>query len=39
MAMRADKVLEDYLVFAERLRPFVADTSKLLDDALAQGGP
>jgi adenylosuccinate synthase len=37
MAMRAEKVTEDYLVFAERLRPYVADTAKLLDDALRAG--
>ncbi len=37
MAMRAEKVAEDYLTYGERLRPFVADTSKLLDDALRAG--
>jgi adenylosuccinate synthase len=37
MALRADLMVEDYLVYAERLRPFVADTSKLIDDALRDG--
>jgi adenylosuccinate synthase len=37
LAIRAEKVLEDYLAFAERLRPYVADTSKLLDDAIREG--
>ncbi len=37
MAMRTDKVVEDYLRYGERLRPFVADTAKLLDDGLRAG--
>ena len=36
LAMRADGIVEDYLAYAERLRPYVADTGKLLDDALAR---
>jgi adenylosuccinate synthase len=32
-----DTIVEDYLRFAERLRPHVTDTSKLLDDALREG--
>ncbi len=37
MAIRAEKIVEDYLSYAERLRPFVADTSKLLDEGLRAG--
>jgi len=36
-AMRAEKVLEDYLSHGERLRPYVADTAKLLAEALRAG--
>jgi adenylosuccinate synthase len=32
-----ERIVTDYLGFAERLRPFVADTSKLLYDALVAG--
>jgi adenylosuccinate synthase len=37
LATPVDKIFEDYLGFAERLRPLVADTSKLLHDGLAAG--
>jgi adenylosuccinate synthase len=33
----ADTIVEDYLRYAERLRPHVADTSRLLHDALRDG--
>ncbi|ADU52426.1 Adenylosuccinate synthetase [Thermaerobacter marianensis DSM 12885] len=32
-----DQVLEEYLAYAERLRPFVTDTSKLINDAIDAG--
>ena len=32
-----EKILEDYLRYAERLRPHVADTGRLLHDALSAG--
>src|SRR5206468_1025298 len=32
-----ERIVADYLGYAERLRPFVADTSKLLYDALVAG--
>ena len=37
MAMPAERIVEDYLAYAERLRPYVADTGKLIDDALREG--
>jgi adenylosuccinate synthase len=37
LGMPADRIVEDYLRFAERLRPHVTDTAKLLHDALAGG--
>ncbi|WP_037601130.1 adenylosuccinate synthase [Streptacidiphilus rugosus] len=36
-AIPADLVLEEYLGYAEKLRPFVADTALILNDALEQG--
>jgi len=36
-AVRVDEVLEEYLGFAEALRPFVTDTSLLLNAALDRG--
>ncbi len=36
-AAEADEVVEELLGYAERLRPMVADTSLVLDQALAQG--
>ena len=33
----ADAIVEDYLGYADRLHAFVADTAKLLDDALRDG--
>jgi adenylosuccinate synthase len=35
--MPAERIVEDYLAYAERLRPYVADTGKLIDDALREG--
>jgi adenylosuccinate synthase len=37
LAVDADKIFTDYLVFAERLRPYVADTSRLLHERLEAG--
>jgi len=37
LAIKPEQIFEDYLGFAERLRPFVTDTSKLLHDGLAAG--
>jgi adenylosuccinate synthase len=37
LPIRTEAILEDYLGFAERLRPYVADTAKLLHDGLAAG--
>ncbi len=36
-AIAADAIVEEYLGYAERLRPYVADTSLLLNDALDEG--
>jgi adenylosuccinate synthase len=35
--LRADQVREEYRCFAERIRPMVCDTAKLLNDAIAAG--
>ena len=37
LPLDADKILTDYMPYAERLWPHVADTSKLLHDALLDG--
>jgi adenylosuccinate synthase len=37
LAMPADRIVEDHLRYAERLRPHVTDTAKLLHDALTEG--
>jgi adenylosuccinate synthase len=37
LPLTADLIVEDYLRYAERLRPLVVDTSKLLHDGLRQG--
>ncbi len=37
LPLTADAIVEDYLRYAERLRPLVADTSKLLHEALREG--
>src|SRR5215212_1304988 len=37
LPIEPDKILEDYLGYAERLRPHVADTGRLLHDALNAG--
>src|SRR5262245_6407294 len=37
LAIAGDRIVEDYLGFAERLQPHVTDTAKLLHDALADG--
>jgi adenylosuccinate synthase len=37
LPLAADTIVEDYLRYAERLRPHVADTSKLIHDALVEG--
>jgi adenylosuccinate synthase len=37
LAVDADKIFADYLVYAERLRPYVADTSRLLHERLEAG--
>jgi adenylosuccinate synthase len=37
MPLEAASIVEDYRVYAERLQPMVADTSKVLDDALRAG--
>ncbi|MEI3843278.1 MULTISPECIES: adenylosuccinate synthase [Microbacterium] len=36
-AIAAEEIVEDLLSYAERLRPMVADTSALLDEALTRG--
>ena len=36
-AITCDEIVEDLLSYAERLRPMVADTGHLLDDALSRG--
>lgn len=36
-AITVDEIVEDLLSYAERLRPMVADTGHLLDDALRRG--
>ena len=37
LAMPVDRIVEDHLGYAERLRPHVTDTAKLLHDALVDG--
>jgi len=37
LPLTADRIVEDYLRYAERLRPHVTDTSKLIHDALREG--
>jgi adenylosuccinate synthase len=37
LPLTADAIVEDYLRYAVRLRPHVADTSKLIHDALREG--
>jgi adenylosuccinate synthase len=37
LPLAPDTIVEDYLRYAERLRPLVADTSKLIHDALGSG--
>ncbi|MGE5226171.1 MAG: adenylosuccinate synthase [Planctomycetaceae bacterium] len=37
LPVKAETILEDYLGYAERLRPHVADASKLLDEGLRAG--
>jgi adenylosuccinate synthase len=37
LPVSADLIVDDYLRYAERLRPHVADTSKLIHDALREG--
>ncbi len=37
LPLTAEGIVEDYLRYAERLRPHVADTSKLIHDALREG--
>ncbi len=37
LPLTAEGIVEDYLRYAERLRPHVADTSKLIHDALRDG--
>ncbi len=37
LPLTADTIVEDYLRYAERLRPHVTDTSKLIHDALREG--
>jgi adenylosuccinate synthase len=37
LPLSADLILDDYLRYAERLRPFVGDTAKLIHDALREG--
>jgi adenylosuccinate synthase len=37
LPLTADLIVEDYLRYAERLRPHAVDTSKLLHDGLRQG--
>jgi adenylosuccinate synthase len=33
----AGRIADDYLAFAQRIRPFVADTSRMLQEAFSQG--
>jgi adenylosuccinate synthase len=37
LPLEADRIVEDYAGYAERLKPHIADTSKLLYDALRAG--
>jgi adenylosuccinate synthase len=37
LPLEAERIVEDYLGYAERLRPHVVDTSKLLHDGLREG--
>jgi adenylosuccinate synthase len=37
LPVKAEQIVGDYLAYAERLRPHVADTGKLLHDALTSG--
>jgi adenylosuccinate synthase len=37
LPLTADRILEDYMGYAERLRPYLADTSRLLDEGLRAG--
>ncbi|HET9724806.1 MAG TPA: adenylosuccinate synthase [Actinomycetota bacterium] len=37
LPLEADRIVEDYRGYAERLRPYVADTSKVLHDGLRDG--
>jgi adenylosuccinate synthase len=37
LPVKAERIVEDYLGYAARLEPFVADTAKLLDTALHEG--
>jgi adenylosuccinate synthase len=37
LPLHADRIVEDYMAYAERLRPHLADTSKLLHDGLRAG--
>src|SRR5919201_1388474 len=37
LAMPVDRIVEDHLGYADRLRPHVTDTAKLLHDALTEG--
>src|SRR6266516_4324131 len=37
LAIQIEGIVEDYLGYAERLRPYVADTTKLLHEALTAG--
>jgi adenylosuccinate synthase len=37
LPVKAEQIVEDYLAYAERLRPHVADTGRLLHDALTTG--
>jgi adenylosuccinate synthase len=37
LPLKAEEIVEDYLGYAERLRPHLADTSRLLHDGLREG--
>ncbi len=37
LPLEPERIVQDYLGYAERLRPYVADTSKLLYDGLREG--
>jgi adenylosuccinate synthase len=37
LPLTPDRILEDYMGYAERLRPYLADTSRLLDEGLRAG--